>query len=90
MLKWRFETAGHLHHSRAHCKLHMLVYDPHMGKSTLLCSFPCAKVLPTLSLSQYSPVCHLTLCCRYNRDRQASITTSLVEIISGAAALVDE
>jgi F0F1-type ATP synthase gamma subunit len=27
---------------------------------------------------------------RYNRDRQAGITTSLVEIISGAAALVDE
>jgi F0F1-type ATP synthase gamma subunit len=27
---------------------------------------------------------------RYNRDRQANITTSLVEIISGAAALVDE
>lgn len=30
------------------------------------------------------------LTLKYNRDRQASITTSLVEIISGAAALVDE
>ncbi|KAI8469133.1 MAG: F1F0 ATP synthase gamma subunit [Monoraphidium minutum] len=31
-----------------------------------------------------------SLTLKYNRDRQASITTSLVEIISGAAALVDE
>lgn len=30
------------------------------------------------------------LTLKYNRDRQANITTSLVEIISGAAALVDE
>lgn len=30
------------------------------------------------------------LTLKYNRDRQAGITTSLVEIISGAAALVDE
>ncbi|GBF94220.1 ATP synthase subunit mitochondrial [Raphidocelis subcapitata] len=31
-----------------------------------------------------------SLTLKYNRDRQANITTSLVEIISGAAALVDE